>query len=309
MFQKYFYLVFTLLFFSSCSVTINSRQVNDDLYYSKSENEKIVKIDDSLLNELDSVVDYSRNPYNEVLIDSYDEARQKRLDAVYSHSFRLNYYKNTDWFYASAYDPMFYNIIVVGGQVWVEPKWLTIQFGLGYRYNNYNSNWYYNDFYNDPYYNHFRYFGYHSYYNRFYHRYYNFYNYSYNNTHTNRISRKNTIDNGSYRKPTIRHNDNVRIRSRKTTKEQQYIKRNINTEKTRYDERKNNIRRSTYKNVKPAVRKRYINSNNNQSLNRKSLNTTRNRNTTSGTNNRGSSLRKGSISKGSSGGSGSRKRK
>ena len=39
-------------------------------------------------------------------------------------------YRYTDAYqYASAYDPAFYNIMVSGDQVWVEPKYITSMFG------------------------------------------------------------------------------------------------------------------------------------------------------------------------------------
>lgn len=307
MFKNIFYLLLTLLIISSCSVTLNNRYTNDDLYYSQTDNGKTAIIDENLLNEIDSATN-NRNPYNEVLIDNYNDARQKRLDVIYSPNFGVNYYNINDaWFYASSYDPMFYNIIVVRNQVWVEPNWLTTQFGIGYRYNIYNSNWYYNDYYyfDYPYYRYSNYYGYRYYgYNNYYSRYYNSYHYPYNNYYTNRTRRSGIINSESYQKPSNR-NDYIRKRPKKKLQKEQHIRRNINVEKTKYSDRKNHIRRrSTYKNVKPAVRKRY-NSNDNYSRNRK-INT---RNSSIGNNTRSSTLNRGSINKGSSNSGGSRKRK
>jgi len=80
------------------------------------------------------------NPYNNILVDSYDESLQRRLAARADLSFDYNSY-NDALFYASAYDPSFYNVIIVGSHVWVEPRWIGSSwnfphyaFSMGYGY-------------------------------------------------------------------------------------------------------------------------------------------------------------------------------
>ncbi len=76
----------------------------------------------------------SINPYDAVLADDYQSAYARRLYGFSSPSYRMpsSYYtyRYTDaYHYASAYDPAFYNIMVSGDQVWVEPKYITSMFG------------------------------------------------------------------------------------------------------------------------------------------------------------------------------------
>ncbi len=69
-----------------------------------------------------------------VLSDSYQESYERRLKGFNSLSYKLpsSYY---DYVYsdaawnASGYDPAFYNTIVMGDQVWVEPRYITSMFG------------------------------------------------------------------------------------------------------------------------------------------------------------------------------------
>jgi len=198
------------LFLVSCS-SLQTTSSIDDLYYSPkdniksgndiaynqkynkadsySENEEIDNKISSILNDesqenLDTTIydnDKTGNPYQDIVVDDYDEAYQKRLEAKQSGTYGItnNYFITTtdDYWVASAYlnDP-FYNVIIIGDRVWVEPRWITSSFG----YYNYYSPWYsryygyygYNDYYgyygyyNSPYYN----YGY-PYYNH-YHPYY-----------------------------------------------------------------------------------------------------------------------------------------
>lgn len=76
----------------------------------------------------------SFNGYNAVLADSYESAYARRLYGFSSPTYRMpsSYYdwRYSDAFhYASAYDPAFYNIMVSGDMVWVEPKYITSMFG------------------------------------------------------------------------------------------------------------------------------------------------------------------------------------
>jgi hypothetical protein len=157
--------------FASCATTMTQRKSVDDLYYNPSEktnysfseelNSDYKKIlENDSLKDVDTTI-YGKEKksyqsgYEKVLVDSYDEAYQKRRDAMNDPYYGINNYYNynlyysDDWWYASAYDPMFYNMIVMGNQVWVEPHWMTPSFRYGFRYGNYGH------FYNDPFfYNH-----------------------------------------------------------------------------------------------------------------------------------------------------------
>lgn len=74
------------------------------------------------------------NGYDAVLADSYESAYARRLYGFSSPTYRMpsSYYtwRYSDAFqYASAYDPAFYNVMVSGDMVWVEPKYITSMFG------------------------------------------------------------------------------------------------------------------------------------------------------------------------------------
>ena len=76
----------------------------------------------------------SSNPYDSVLADDYQSAYARRLYGFASPTYKMpsSYYtyRYTDAYqYATAYDPAFYNIMVSGDQVWVEPKYITSMFG------------------------------------------------------------------------------------------------------------------------------------------------------------------------------------
>ena len=72
--------------------------------------------------------------YSSVLADSYESAYARRLRGFESLSYRMpssyyNFRYGDAFTYVSAYDPAFYNIVVSGDQVWVEPKYITSMFG------------------------------------------------------------------------------------------------------------------------------------------------------------------------------------
>lgn len=74
------------------------------------------------------------NPYQSVLADDYESAYARRLRGFESPSYKMpsSYIDarySAAFNYASAYDPAFYNIIISGDQVWVEPKYITSMFG------------------------------------------------------------------------------------------------------------------------------------------------------------------------------------
>ena len=86
------------------------------------------------IKEISSLAEANINPYDAVLADDYQSAYARRLYGFSSPSYRMpsSYYtfRYTDAYqYASAYDPAFYNIMVSGDQVWVEPKYITSMFG------------------------------------------------------------------------------------------------------------------------------------------------------------------------------------
>ncbi len=85
--------------------------------------------------EIDTVIYKSEdniNPYESVLSDSYEESYERRLRGSSSVSYRLHsirpYYSDAFW-YAQAYDPYYYNVIVMGDEVWVEPFYVSAMFG------------------------------------------------------------------------------------------------------------------------------------------------------------------------------------
>lgn len=72
--------------------------------------------------------------YASIVADDYESAYARRLYGFNSPTYRLpsSYYSlatSEAIRYASAYDPAFYNIMVSGDQVWVEPKYVTSMFG------------------------------------------------------------------------------------------------------------------------------------------------------------------------------------
>ena len=76
----------------------------------------------------------SSNPYNDILADDYESAYARRLRGFESPTYRMpssysNFRYGSSFTYATAYDPAFYNIIISGDEVWVEPKYITSMFG------------------------------------------------------------------------------------------------------------------------------------------------------------------------------------
>lgn len=77
---------------------------------------------------------YNSNPYEDILADDYESAYARRLRGFESPTYRMpssyyNFRYGSAFTYATAYDPAFYNIIISGDQVWVEPKYITSMFG------------------------------------------------------------------------------------------------------------------------------------------------------------------------------------
>ena len=78
--------------------------------------------------------EYNSNPYEDIVADTYESAYARRLRGFESPTYRMpssyyNFRYGGSFIYATAYDPAFYNIIISGDQVWVEPKYITSMFG------------------------------------------------------------------------------------------------------------------------------------------------------------------------------------
>lgn len=72
--------------------------------------------------------------FNNIVADTYESAYARRLYGFSSPTYRMpsSYYTyrySDAFFYASAYDPALYNVMVSGDLVWVEPKYITSMFG------------------------------------------------------------------------------------------------------------------------------------------------------------------------------------
>lgn len=89
----------------------------------------------------------SVNPYEIIVADTYESAYARRLAGFQSPTYRLpsSYFDlryNSAYNYLSAYDPAFYNVMVSGDQVWVEPRYITSMFGTWGATPVYNYGWY-----------------------------------------------------------------------------------------------------------------------------------------------------------------------
>ena len=121
-----------VMLLASCATAWQSRSYSDDLY-SVHDKESIAK-NESKGKQVYQAETSNFNGYNAVLADSYESAYARRLHGFSSPHYRMpsSYYtwRYSDAFhYASAYDPAFYNIVVSGDMVWVEPKYITSMFG------------------------------------------------------------------------------------------------------------------------------------------------------------------------------------
>ncbi|MFC2152931.1 hypothetical protein ACFLSE_10440 [Bacteroidota bacterium] len=213
---KIYLIYFLSILLASCS-SLQQSTVNDDIYYSpkdeliasndvydhptskksqstifgdKYDKEISDILEDDTKAEIDTVIYESdeeyENPYESIVVDSYDESYERRMEAMRSPygGISNNYFItfSDDYWYAQAYfnDP-YYNVIIMGDQIWVEPYWMSswyyrpswsYYYGYGYPY-------YYSSFYYRPYY----YSYYNGYYNPYYYGHYSHYpNYNhYNN--------------------------------------------------------------------------------------------------------------------------------
>ena len=76
----------------------------------------------------------SDDSYQGGLADTYESAYARRLRGFSSPTYQMptsyfNLRYNGTYQFVSAYDPAVYNIIVMGDEVWVEPKYITSMFG------------------------------------------------------------------------------------------------------------------------------------------------------------------------------------
>ncbi len=74
------------------------------------------------------------NVYDSYVADDYESAYARRLLGFKSATYRMpssyfNLRYGGDYMYVTAYDPAFYNVMVSGDQVWVEPRYITSMFG------------------------------------------------------------------------------------------------------------------------------------------------------------------------------------
>ncbi len=125
---------------NNVNAALNSEVASDQSIEQKINN--ILK--DTTVQDVDSLVyeDEYVNPYDKVLVDDYESAYEKRRNALQDPYYGLNNLSvlySDDYWYASAYDPYYYNMIIMGSQVWVEPRYISSSFGFsyGYRYNSY----------------------------------------------------------------------------------------------------------------------------------------------------------------------------
>lgn len=219
--------VVTILFASCNSMQQMSSRTYDDIYYNPSEEvtktkpgspevkkgnleysdlmklheESLAILNNDSLEIIDTVLyaaeEENLNPYDNILVTTHAEAMERRREAS-NNPWRgvSNYYFLLDddalW-YASAYDPAFYNIVVMGDEVWVEPNYISVglgtswgasylngygNFGLysGYGYGGYLGG-YYGGYYPYSYYSPYSYWGYSSFYRPYYSPFYSSYYY------------------------------------------------------------------------------------------------------------------------------------
>jgi len=148
----------------------------------------------------------NENPYERVLSDSYQESYERRLrgmeDPRYGMENWSTYYSN-DYWYANAYDPAFYNTIVMGGHVWVEPWYISTMFlwphnhhfwfGFGWNYSWGWDPWYYNNYYY-PYYGYNSWYGWDPYWNSYSNGYWDgHHNHNYYDNYARRTDNTSTV--------------------------------------------------------------------------------------------------------------------
>ena len=76
----------------------------------------------------------AENKYESYMEDTYDGAYARRINGFSSPSYKMpssyfNFRYTEAFNYVTAYDPAFYNVVVMGDQVWVEPQYISSMFG------------------------------------------------------------------------------------------------------------------------------------------------------------------------------------
>ncbi len=158
------------LHLGGCTAMMNTSFGSNDLYRNDNRAEiqaaeqarmqrrtEPVKLDRSAYYNSDSEASSS---YSSIVADDYQSAYARRLQGFNSPTYKLpsSYYsyETMDAMrYATVYDPAYYNIMVSGDQVWVEPKYITSMFGAwgatNVTYGIYSSPWMYGwNIYVDP---------------------------------------------------------------------------------------------------------------------------------------------------------------
>lgn len=180
--MKYLALILSASILGACSSSLQMSQSigyqGDDLYFNPSEKytaksttENDIKTDPSstdlkfaelekkyteiLANDTTGKVDTTiyksedENPYERLFSDSYQESYERRLRGRANPYYGLgswSYMYSDDYWYASSFrgDP-YYNVIVMGSDIWVEPFYISSMFGWPYSgfgfYSNYSYYW------------------------------------------------------------------------------------------------------------------------------------------------------------------------
>ena len=156
------YGILAAFFFGGCSATVysgSSASVGDDLYAPRDKNELIAARAEHkarLLAEQQAAEEAEQKrreeiartiaelqqqeqqreelSYSSVLSDGIGDSYERRIRGLNSSSYKMpSSYQNaaisTAGRYASAYDPAFYNVMVSGDEIWVEPKYVSSFFG------------------------------------------------------------------------------------------------------------------------------------------------------------------------------------
>ncbi len=153
--------IFAALLLGGCSATVYSgaSSVNDDLYAprnrselmaARAEHQARVLAEQQAAEEAEqkrreeiarTIADLQKQEaqqeelsYSSVLSDGIQDSYERRLRGINSPSYKMpssyaDAATSTTARYASAYDPAFYNVMVSGDEIWVEPKYVSSFFG------------------------------------------------------------------------------------------------------------------------------------------------------------------------------------
>lgn len=165
------------------------------------------------------VVSDDTSSYQNIYVDDYASAYARRLQGFTSITYRMpssywNFRYSDAYFLTLAYDPAFYTVMVMGDQVWVEPRYITNMFGswnnpyyYGYRYG-------YNPYYYGYSYGYWDYWGWNSpywacdpfFHNPYYHPYYyGWYSPHHHHNHHHHHPAHRPGGPGDHKKPNVTH--------------------------------------------------------------------------------------------------------